>query len=268
MPESLAWIDGLGAGRELALWVALCIALYVVCAHLSWRLHHLEDGLLGGVVRRVRGWRFRQLAWQLLRLLFYVVVPYSLLVHRRLLSGRMMGLVGPGPEGVLGWPPGAWAQGFGWALLCGLGGAAVLGGAWWGLARRLPPDHGFSLHHRPAPLGLAWDAFFLQVHWGFYRAAAGVWLGNGRSYLGVLVGLALVGLEATGDPGLHFDRHWPSLASGWVRLAAVAWLTSFLFFQTRSLWLGMLLHWSMTWGLNAVGGRLSQRTLPTIAESG
>jgi hypothetical protein len=264
----LHWVSGLGTSRELALWVALSVAIYVLCAQLSWRLHDLERGFLGENIRWLDTWRFRQLAWQLLRLLFYAVIPYGLLVQRRLLTGRMLGLTGPGVEGPLGWPAGTWVRGGACALLCGLVGVGLVGGSWWALARRLQGETVFYLHHRPSAWVLAWDAFFLQVHWGFYRAAAGVWVGEAEPYLGILLGLALVGLEAVGDPGLYFDVRWPSLANGWVRLASVWWLTSALFLLTSNLWLCILLHWCLTGALTAVGGRLSRWSLEVSAEPG
>jgi len=253
--DFLRWLDSLGAGRELALWVAFSIALYTLCAQLAWRLHDLDSGFLGENIRWLDSWRFRRLAWQLLRLLFYVVIPYGLLVQRHLLTGRMMGLVGPEPAGFMG---SGWLGGIGWALLGGIVGAALLGGSWWALARRLRGETVFYLHHRPPVWELVWDAIFLQIHWGFYRAAAGVWLGESEPYWSVFLGLALVGLEAAGDPSLYFDRQWPSLASGWVRLTAVVWLTAILFLLTRNLWLGMMVHGGVTWTINAFGGRLSR----------
>jgi hypothetical protein len=264
----LRWLEGLGSSRELLLWVALSIALYVVSAHLAWRTRHLETGLLGENIRWLDTWRFRSLAGQLVRFLFYVVIPYGLLVQRHLLTGRSMGLVGAEPDGFLAWTAIGWLRGAGWALLWGLVGAAAVGGSWWALARRLDSETVFYLHHRPPVWQLFWDALFLQVHWGFYRAAAGAWLKEPEPYWSVFLGLALVGLEAAGDPSLYFDRQWPSSASGWVRLAAVAWTTGVLFLFTRNLWLGVVVHWGMTWTLNLLGDRLSRSSLAASAESG
>lgn len=251
------WLEGVGSGRALALWVSFSIALYVLSAQLAWRVHNLENGFLGENIRWLYGWRFRGAAWQLLRFLFYVVIPYGLLVRHRLLTGRGLGLVGPHATGFLGWSAAGWLSGLGWAILFALAGVVLLGWAWWALARRLP----FYLHHRPPIGGLFWDALFLQIHWGFYRSAAGVWLGESAPYWSVFLGLALVGLEAAGDPSLYFARQWPSLAGGWVRLAAVAWLTALVFLLTQNIWLGIVVHWGVTWAANAVGGRLSRWSL-------
>jgi len=263
----LRWLEGLGSGRELLLWVGLSVALYVVSVQLAWRTRHLEVGLLGENIRWLDTWRFRSLAGQLLRFLFYVVIPYGLLVQRRLLTGQSMGLVGAEPDGFLGWTAIGWLRGVGWALLWGLVGAAAVGGSWWALARRLDSETVFYLHHRPPVWQLLWDALFLQVHWGFYRTAAGAWLNEQEPYWSVFLGLALVGLEAAGDPSLYFDRQWPSSASGWVRLVAVAWTTGVLFLFTRNVWLGVVVHWGMTWSLNLLGDRLSRWSLAASAES-
>jgi hypothetical protein len=264
----LRWLDGLGDSRELLLWVALSIALYVVSTQLAWRTHRLETGFLGENIRWLDTWRFRSLAGQLLRLLFYVVIPYGLLVQRRLLTGRLMGLAGADPGSFLGWTAASWLRGACWALLCGLVGVLAVGGSWWALARRLDKEAVFYLHPRPPASQIFWDALFLQIHWGFYRAAAGVWLKEGEPYWSVFVGLALIGLEAAGDPGLYFDHQWPASASGWVRLAAVAWMTGVLFLLTRNLWLGVVVHWGVTWTLNIVGDRVSRWSLAASAGSG
>jgi hypothetical protein len=264
----LHWLDGLSAAQELALWVAASITLYVVSAQLAWRTRDLPDNFLGENIRWLDSWRFRQLAWQLIRFLFYVVIPYGLLVARRLLSGRALGLVGGAPAGFMGWTAGEWMRGLGWSAAWGLAGVVLVGGTWWALARRLDTEAVFYLHRRPPLSDLFWDALLLQVHWAFYRAAAGSWLPESEPYWSVMLGLVLVGLEAFGDPSLHFDRGWPSLASGWVRLGAVAWLTATSFYLTRNLWLGIVLHWGLTWTLNTIADRVSRWSLSVSAESG
>jgi len=207
--EYLLRLDQLGPGRELALWVALSIGLYLLFAQLAWRLRKWETGLLGENIRWLDGWRFRRLAWQLLRLLFYVVIPYGLLVQRRLLTGRSMGLVGPEPAGVLGWTEAGWLGGLGWVLLCGAAGVALLVGSWWALARRLEGEEIFYLHHRLPAWEILWDAVFLQLHWGFFRAAAVAWLGETELIWGVFLGLGL-GLGAPRCCSLvHSDRLSP-----------------------------------------------------------
>jgi hypothetical protein len=266
----LHWLDGLEAGQESALWVAFSIVLYLVCAQLAWRTRDL-DNFLGENIRWLGGWRFRRLAWQLLRFLFYVIIPYGLLVQRRLFSGQAMGLLGPKLETFMGWTAAGWLRGLGWAAICGTVGFVLLGGSWWALTRRL--DHlnakaVFYLSHRPPIWQLFWDALFLQVHWAFYRAAAETWLGEEDLYWSVFLGLVLVALEAAGDPSLYFDRQWPSLASGWVRLATVAWVTAIFFLLTQNLYLGVGVHWGLTWTLNAFAGRLSRWSLSANAEPG
>ena len=253
--ELVAWQNSLTAGQELTLWVAASILLYTFSSHLAWRLHDLKDGFLGENIRWLDTWRFRGAAWQLVRFLFYVVVPYGLLVQRRLFSGRALGLVGPGDGAWLGWTPAAWGRGLGQTVVYLALGLLVLGWAWLVVARRLPASSTFVIHRRQSGWELAWDALFLQVHWGFYRAAAGVWLADQTPIWGVLLGLALVGLEALGDPSLFFDGRWPSLASNWVRLALVAWLTSMLFLAVGNLWLAILAHGALT----ALAGFLSNR---------
>ena len=264
----LRWLDALGSGQELALWAALSISLYVVGAQLAWRTRNLESGFLGENIRWLDGWRFRSLAWQLLRFLYYVVIPYGLLVGRRLLSGRMLGVVGAQPNGFLGWEVADWLSGLGWGLVCGLAGLVLVGGMWWALARRLDRETPFYLHRRPPAGTLFWDALFLQSHWALYRAAASTWLDERELYWGAFVGLLLLGLEAVGDPSLYFDSQWPSLAGGWVRLAAVACLTTVCFTVTRNIWVGMALHWAMTWALNVLGGYLSRWSLDASADRG
>ncbi len=254
-------MGNLGTGRELGLWVALSIGLYVVAAQLAWRVHDLDRGFLGENIRWLDHWRFRGLAWQLLRFLYYVVIPYGLVVQHRLITGRALGIVGADNSGFLGWSPAAWLQGAGVTVLVFMGGVILLGWSWWAVARNLSNGNVFYLHHRPPGWELVWDALFLQIHWGFYRAAAGAWLGENHLVWGVLVGLLLVGLEAAGDPGLFFAAKWPSLITGWVRLAAVAWLAAALFLVTRNLWLGVVLHWGLTWTANRVGSRLSTWSL-------
>lgn len=270
MLRFIAWFVGLGVDHQLGLWVALSVSLYVISAQLAWRLHDLEAGFLGENIRWLEGWEFRPLAWRLIRFLFYVVIPYGLVVQRQLITGRQMGVTGPEPAGFMGWSGAGWWDAVLWTFLIGLAMTGLLVGAWWALTRSLKGELVFYLHHRPPCWELFWDAFFLQVHWAFYRAAAQVWLGEEQPYWSIFLGLLLVGLETAGDPSLHFDRRWPSLASGWIRLAAVAWSSSVLFFLTQNLWLGVIAHWGMNWAINILGSEISRwslRNAPSVEAS-
>jgi hypothetical protein len=264
----ISWLVSLRPSQGLALWVALSLSLYVVSVQLAWRTRDLESGFLGENIRWLDDWRFRSLARQLLRFSFYVVIPYGLIVSHRLLSGPTLGLVGGQSEGFLGWDAAAWLHGLGWILTCGVSGLFLLMGMWWPLTKRLDRESVFSAECPRPATELFWDALFLQVHWAFYRAAAASWFGATEYHWATLVGLSLIALEAFGDPRFHLDWRWPSMASGWVQLAAVATMTTISYYITRNLWLGIVLHWGMSWTLDALRRWLTRWSLRASAKEG
>jgi hypothetical protein len=95
------------------------------------------------------------------------------------------------------------------------------------------------------------EAAYHEIHWGFYRNAPIVAFG---SYWGVWVGLTLVALEALANPVWRRRLSDPGRASKQLVRASLAVVSSVLFLKTQNLWLAMVLHSAVSWGLKGMYG--------------
>ena len=251
------------------LWLGGSLLLAVVWANLAWFFRRPRDGAVGGFVAELVDWRFSPGLLQVLRLLYYVGVPFAALlwgqdaVVRRLLGLQSLELpAGPSASAVgqAGVPVAAnwldWARDLGWAAGLGLGTWAFLALGWWAYRRAVAgagDPGGLSV-----PEGSGWvflrEAACHEVHWAFYRNAPILAVGG---YWGIWLGLGLVGLEAVLNPAWRAGLADPERVPRQLLRLALAVISGVLFLLTENLWLALAVHWGVSWGLATLARALS-----------
>jgi hypothetical protein len=148
-----------------------------------------------------------------------------------------------------------WVQDLGWAM--GLGGVTwVLMALGWRLAGSPSPGP-MPAERDAASRFLFLEAIFREVHWAFYRNVPIVALAlygevSNGVYWGAWAGLALVVLEMALDPWWTSDLIVPERAPRALSRFGLVVLSVVLFLRTQNLWLAILVHWAVTWGLEKV----------------
>jgi hypothetical protein len=259
MFDPLAFLD------ERWLWLGGSLLLGILWSNLRWLFQAVTDlqaehhtSSVDRFVVRLASWRFSPAIFQVVRLLYYIAIPFvALLWGHDAVVGRLMGLqplLLPTSEMAAdvvaaNWQD--WAYDFGWAAVLGLvaWGLFALGGwTYWRALKRAGVEDVFLEADLP-PWAALWKAVYHEVHWAFYRNAPAVALGP---YWGTWVGLALVALEASLNPtwrdGIKHSRRGPAL----LIQAGLAVVSSVLFLRTQNIWMALMLHWGVLWGALAL----------------
>lgn len=249
------------------LWLAGSLLLAVFWTNLAWLFApwveaERSPGEFGSLAERivvaVATWRFASASLRVLRLLYYVGLPFAALFwgHDAIVS-RFFGLqrlLLPLPDGgqesalvSANWLD--WLQDCGWTAVLGFGSWGLLLVAGWARRRALPDREGNDERGRTSGWETVREAAYHEIHWGFYRNAPIVAFGL---YWGVWAGLVLVALEALANPVWRRDLSDPGRASRQLLRASLAVVSSVLFLRTQNLWLAMVLHWAVFWGLRGM----------------
>jgi len=251
VPEpAVAWSEGW-------LWLSGSLLLAVLCANLAWFFRQPRFGMIGDLVTRLVAWRFSPWLLQLLRLLYYIGVPFAaLLWGHDAVIGRLLGLqrfdlsTSGGEEAsaavAANWLN--WARDVGWAVALGLGAWGLLAVGWWTYRRALVTagEGGVGAGTDTSGWVLLREAAYHEVHWAFYRNAPILAWG---AYWGVWGGLALAALEAALNPAWRKGLADPQRAPAQLLRGALAVVSGVLFLLTQNLWLALVLHWGVSWGL-------------------
>jgi len=247
--------DFFAAADQAWLWLGGSFLLAVVWSNVAELFRKGRLGRVGDALSRITTWSYAPWLLQFLRLLYYVGLPYAaLLLGRDALSERFLGLM---TQSAL--PPADvwrdWATDAGWTVALGAAAWLLLALGWTTVRRSLTTGEARADRQTtvPSPSGfiLLREAIYHEVHWAFYRNAPLVAMQSilGAPYWGVWIGLTLVAAEAGLNPawreGITSPHRAPSL---WMR-AALALVSSVLFLQTQNLWLAILIHWAVSWGL-------------------
>ncbi|NLF00422.1 MAG: hypothetical protein GX601_05520 [Anaerolineales bacterium] len=264
MPESSSvWWEG-------AVWLTGSFLMAVVWTNVAWYLRQPRSAAVGQDDDRLATWAGDPSLLQALRLVYYIGVPFAALVlGRDAVTARFAGLQPvtlPGSANGVGaagnWDD--WVRDIGWALGLGTGLWLLMTVAWRSHRRALAASGEPLAPVRSGPSGwvLLREALYHEVHWGFYRNAPLLALGE---YWGVWIGLLIVGIEALLNPAwrtqLGSAAHDPL---PWGRVA-LAMVSSLLFLQTGNLWVAIGLHFAVTLGLTVQARR---RDLNGEPESG
>ncbi len=247
-----------GIGLEPWLWLGGSLLLALVATWTAWWLERAKGR--NPRIASVLDGPFYPLFVEVGRLLFYLGLPAAaLLWGRDAVVGRLMGfqsllllngLVGdPAPAGDIAANLADWMRDVGWAVGLGAAAWAVLALGWWTARRGAAP---LRLDSGPLSgiVGLR-EAAYHEVHWAFYRNAPIVALGP---YWGTWAGLVLTALEAVLNPFWRASLGDADRASLPLLRAGMAFVSAALFLKTGNLWLAVLVHWGVLWGLSATVG--------------
>lgn len=244
VPDRWLWLGG-----------SILAALLAAGAAWFWRSRALAEDLAASP--------FFAPLLQAFRFLYYVGGPFAALIWGRdAVVERLLGL-GPLPY-LLGTPlspdekTALWMDGMrgvGWVIFLGTSAWATLAVIWW--ATRYPGQEG--LDHLPrSPLLALREAFFQETHWMFYRNAPVVALGT---YWGTWVGLIPLLLEAGLNPWWRAALRDSGKRPAMLIRAGMAVLSAAFYLRAASLWLAILLHWGVTWGVARWAASLACRRM-------
>jgi hypothetical protein len=237
---------------ELVLWVLGSILLYGLSVNVVQRLRRTSSGRLGRCVAAVEGWPYSPWLSQVLRFVYYLGIPY-LALTRGVTSPALMGMWGRD------WFQPGWYGGLAFGFTLGLGALLLV---LWGWRRFLlitagsgesTPRQPYTFQRRvlAAPWGwglIVLDVLYLEMHWAFYRSAAIRSLGD---YYGVFVGFLLVLAEWGLNPRTRYDLGIARRDAETVTTMAIAFTISIVYYFTANVWLCMVAHLVMQFGLLA-----------------
>lgn len=254
-------------------WVGGSFLLALVWNQIAWFFRRSRSGAAGDAVERIKQWRYRSLLFQFLRLLYYVGLPFSaLLWGRDAVVARLMGLqtlslpqqngsgdVATTAATAANWQD--WARDVGWAVALGAGAWVLFALGRWAYLRATAAHTGAGDEHASGWVALR-EAAYHEIHWAFYRNAPLLTLQDYAwgSYWGVWAGLVLIGLEAVLDPAWRRDIGDPHRALTPLTQAALAVVSSVLYLRTENLWLAIVAHWGVCWGLGVLTPALRARS--------
>jgi len=234
------------------LWLSGSLFLAVLWTNLAWFFRQPRTDTVSGFITRLTAWRFAPQLLEILRLLYYIGLPYgALLWGRDALIEGLLGLNG----GRANLTPAAnwldWARDVEWTVALGIATWTLLALGWRAYRRALAATN--STEEIAGAEASGWvllrGAACHQVHWAFYRNAPILTLGT---YWGVWAGLALAALEAALNPAWHKGLTDPRTAPAQLMHGALAVVSSVLFLLTQNLWLALALHWGVSWGLTVL----------------
>lgn len=252
--------------HERWLWLGGSLLAAVLWANLAWFLRPPPSDAKGksflirlrASVSHLAAWRFSPWLLQILRLLYYVGLPTAALLsgHDAIVE-TFLGLKFAPEFAAKGGIATAdrwldWAHGLGWAVTLGVGAWALLAVGWWAYRRALAA---VDTNDNSVAGRLAWgwvllrEAIYHEFHWAFYRNAFIVVWGE---YWGIWSGLAPVGLEAALNPAWRTGLANPQKAPAQLMRGALAVISGVLFLLTHNLWLAIVVHWGVSWGLAAL----------------
>jgi hypothetical protein len=260
------------------LWVSGSLLLAAFSLNLAWFLHQSRSEAVAAFVARLTAWPLTPLVIQFLRLAYYLGIPFAALIWGHdVIVGRQMGFqplilpalstaeAGAIPlDAAANWSD--WAHDVGWAamLACGAWGALAVG--WWNYRsalRTVSVDH--PIIETPAGWVLLREAVYHEVHWAFYRNTPILAIG---AYWGSWVGLTLIAVEAILNPAWHRWLMDPGQLSPQLARTALAVVSTVCFMLTQNLWLAVLLHWGVSWGLSALVRAYPVPPQPAVGHAG
>ncbi len=253
---------------ELALWTAGSILLSVVVGLWAWLTVRRPHSRLGWLGDSLTSNPFGRAASFLVRIAFYIGLPYAALMNHAL-SPVVVGLLGTQtpdlPWWLLGWNPDDWVRAALWTAVLGSIAAAVLLLGWRNVYRaslaRQEMGSAFpsgGLLPAPSILVIAREGIFAEIHWAFYRAAPLAFIAD--PYWATLAGTVLVILEWVLDPAWHAGLANDSRREALLMQLTWLALSASIFVLARNIWPILVLHIALAWMVGRWVTLLAART--------
>jgi hypothetical protein len=260
------------AWGESWLWLGGSLLLAILWANLAWFFRKPRFDPIDGFIDRLVSWPLSSWLLQALRLLYYLGMPFAALLwgHNAVVE-RVLGLkrldlsIADGnavsADVAANWLE--WAHDVGWAAALSFGTWVVLALGWRACRRALNATGKESAVARASSSGwvLLREAAYHEVHWAFYRNAPILTAGT---YWGTWIGLGLAMLEAALNPAWRNDLSDAQRASGTLMRGALGVFSTLLYLETQNLWLALVAHWGVCWGLVSLARMLP---LPPTGET-
>jgi hypothetical protein len=212
--------------QALAIATGLSIVLYALISNLAQSRRQFRYGRLG----RIREWA--ETSWiarsvgELARWLYYLGLPYATLMlgynTARALGVWNLDWIEPLPS---------------FAMLL-IGSIVSLTWVWRPYARTEHP-HAMDESRWNRARHVV-ELIYQQAHWAFYRSGPILWLGD--VYLGSLVGLGLIILEAWSNPGVRKTMNDTTRADAPLWTGSLAIVATIVFIFTQNFWYCLVIH--------------------------
>lgn len=207
------------------------LVLYVVGTNITWLLRTPRPGRLGQMVDVARQWNSKLSLGEVLRLAYYLLVPYLILYW---------GWASPLDLGLADLD---WIGGIGVAVAFGAGCLLLLAWLWWRRAKLAVDSPALQqAQWLDQPWGWVFvlrESVFLEVWWAFCRSPMLVLTG---SYWGVYWGLLVVFIATLLNPRIRHQLRTSGDREGVILTGSLAIATATLYVLIHNLWLCMALH--------------------------
>jgi len=239
------------------IWLAGSLLLAALSTNLAWLFQGAHSEKIISLATYLKKWWFSPWLFQLLRFVYYVGLPFAaLLWGRDVIIERQFGLQpfvlpvilsnGDSGEAIAAWTD--WMKDFGWMAVVGCTVWLILAVGWGryrATLRAVSVSHSTFVSLPPATL--LREAAYHELHWAFYRHAPVLTMGI---YWGSWVGLGIVALVAFLNPGWYRWLRDPAYLPGQLARSTLGVASTICFIMTQNLWLAIILHWVVTWGLS------------------
>jgi hypothetical protein len=203
-------------------------------------------------VSSLQDWTHAADLTSLLRFLYCVCLPFVALIWGRdAVIGGLLGLQPirflplfssePTNDAAANWVD--WVSDLGWAALLAAVTWVVLVLGW----RIASKTAGRGPSQSTSVWILLREAIFHEVHWSYFRNAPVAVLGT---YWGSWVGLGVIAAEAVLNPYWRASLLSPERAAAALGRASLSVMSTVLFLQTQNLYIAILAHWIVSWGLS------------------
>jgi len=217
--------------QRLLLVVIIYQGSYVLAANLAWACRTPRTGHLGQAIEFIKLWGRRLLLGDVLRLAYYLGVPYFVL---------LWGWASPLDLGLADLD---WIRGIGQTVALSVGSLALLAWIWLQHARLVRKEQMMRQEKWLAqPWGWAFvlrEAILLESGWAVCRSAMLLLAGP---YLGVYLALAVVFGAGLLNARTRHELATPGQREEVVLTASLAVITATLYIFVHNLWLCMLVH--------------------------
>jgi hypothetical protein len=235
---------------DLILWTLASIGIYALGVNLLQFLRSPSSGRFGRFLKTFESWPHSFWFFQALRFVYYLCIPYVALTQ---------GVTNPALMGMwaVDWFETLWFEEIALGIILGLGTLILLIWGWRHYLRtiaeigRFPQGRPFLTEGRTLLTPWGWglillEVLYLEVHWAFYRGAAIRLLGD---YYGVFLSFLLILIEWWLNPEIRKNLGMAHRSGETMTAAAIALSITIIYYFTSNLWLCMLVHLAIQFGL-------------------